>query len=122
MEGGQRDFSRMPFMWTQSCHFPGNSVNQDLGQLTKVQLVNMWPAGAITLERHITRGPGNACLTAHRVHGPAGQERTRERGCLAGELLSLANQEKAGLELNPSSLLPWAKILLICIGTAALSL
>lgn len=109
-------------MWTQSCHFPGNSVNQDLGQLTKVQLVNMWPAVAITPERRITRGPGNASLTTHRVHGPAGQERTRERGCLAGELLSPAKQGKAGLELNPGSLLPWAKPLLIFIGTAAFPL
>lgn len=27
----ERHSPRMPFMWTQSCHFPSNSVNQDLG-------------------------------------------------------------------------------------------
>lgn len=25
----------MPFMWTQSCHFPGNSVNQGLGAISQ---------------------------------------------------------------------------------------
>lgn len=31
----ERHFPRMPFMWTQSCHFPSNSVNQDLGAISQ---------------------------------------------------------------------------------------
>lgn len=34
-EVGERHFPRMPFMWTQSCHFPGNSVKQGLGAISQ---------------------------------------------------------------------------------------
>lgn len=70
----ERDFRRMPFMWTQSCHFPGSSVNQDLGAISQ-STVAVHVAG---FRKRITErqghnhnqgaGPGKPCSS---VHGPA---------------------------------------------------
>ena len=97
----------MPFMWMQSCHFPGNSVNQDPGQFPKVQLGNMWPAVVVSGRgMYPTQRPGTLL---HPLRVQALQAGGAGEG-LEGALIP-------GLRVLKTSTCP--SVILLCFATGA---